>query len=105
LKLKFKIWFEKEGEPVLTELKYRILKEVERRGSLKEASQALGISYKKALGHLKAMEERLGYKVVDRRRGAGARLTEEGKRIKEAYEKAQRLFEELSRSLEEKEGV
>jgi len=83
-------------------LKYKILKEVERTKSIKKAAQRLGISYKKALGHIKAMEERLKRKVVERKRGRGAVLTQTGKELIEKYEEVQKLFENIARLFEEK---
>ncbi|HID66176.1 MAG TPA: LysR family transcriptional regulator [Aquificaceae bacterium] len=97
MKLKYKIWFEKDGEPVLTELKYRILKGVKETGSIKETSKRLEISYKKTLEHLKAMESRLGYKVVIRERGKGAELTEKGEKLLRKYEEAKRVFENVTK--------
>ncbi|NPB06503.1 MAG: LysR family transcriptional regulator [Aquificae bacterium] len=105
MKLRFKVWFEKEGEPVMTELKLRLLKGIKEEGSLARSAARLGISYKKALGHLRAMEERLGYRVVERKRGAGARLTEEGERLLRRYERVLKAFSELAERLDEEEGV
>ena len=97
MKLRYKIWFEKDGEPVLTELKYRILKEIESTQSIKKAAENLGISYKKALEHIKVMEKRIGTKIVIRTRGKGASLTENGKELIKKYEEAKKLFENVAR--------
>ncbi|GAB6065411.1 hypothetical protein JCM9492_05030 [Aquifex pyrophilus] len=99
MELKYKIWFEEKGEPVLTELKYRILKEIKNTGSIKEASKRLGISYKKTLEHIKVMEKRLGKKIVERERGKGARITPEGEKLIKEYEEAKRLFDNIVKSL------
>ncbi len=101
MKLKYKFWFEKDGEAVLTDLKYKILKEIKRKGSIKEASESLGISYKKALEHIKVMEKRLGFRVVKRERGKGAQLTPEAEHLLKKYEKAKEAFERLVHSLNE----
>ncbi|NPA32060.1 MAG: LysR family transcriptional regulator [Aquificae bacterium] len=105
MRLRYKIWFEKDREAVLTELKYKILKKIKEKGSIKEASRELGISYKKTLEHIKAMEKRLGYRVVERRRGRGARLTPEALSLLELFERAVCAFEEARKSLEEEKGV
>ena len=97
MKLRYKIWFEKDGEPILTELKYRILKEIERTHSIKKTAENLGISYKKALEHIKIMEKRLGIKIVVRKRGRGAFLTEKGKELIKKYEEAKKLFENVAK--------
>ncbi|WP_461829609.1 winged helix-turn-helix domain-containing protein [Aquifex sp.] len=101
MKLKYKFWFEKDGEAVLTDLKYRILKEIKRKGSIKESAKSLGISYKKALEHIKVMERRLGFRVVKRERGKGARLTPEAEHLLKRYERAKEAFEKPVRSLDE----
>jgi len=105
LKIRYKIWFEIDGEPIITELKYQLLKNVERTKSIKKSAEMLNISYKKALEHVKVMEKRLGKKIVVRERGKGAFLTEEGKKLIEMYEKAKREFEKTAQLIEEKEGV
>jgi len=105
MELKYKLWFEEKGEAVLTELKYRILKEIKEKGSIKEASQSIGISYKKALEHIKVMERRLGYKIVRRERGKGARLTKEAECLIKKYEELKEAFEKLVSSFDEEQGI
>lgn len=105
MKLKYKIWFEVDGEPVITELKYKLLKEIERTKSIKKAAEILNISYKKALEHIKVIEKRLGKRIVIRERGKGAYLTPEGKKLIEVYEKAKKEFEKTARLIEEDKGV
>ena len=100
MKVRFKVWLEKGGETIISEGKYHLLKEIERSGSILRASQKLGLTYKRAYSQLKVMEERLGTKLVDRRRKKGATLTAEGKRLLELYERVLSGFRELSASLE-----
>ncbi len=102
MKLKYKFWFEKDGEAVLTDLKYRILSEIKKRGSIKEAARTLGISYKKALEHIKVMEKRLGFRVVERERGKGAKLTKEADELLKRYDKAREAFEKVAQALTKK---
>jgi len=96
LRVRFKVWLEKDGKPIISEGKYRLLREIERTGSIKRASENLGLTYKRAFSQLKGMEERLGKKVLERRRGKGAVLTEEGKRLLEEYERVLKAFKDLS---------
>ena len=96
MRVRFKVWLEKDGRPVISEGKYRLLREVERSGSIKRASERLGLTYKRAFSQIKGMEERLGYRVLDRKRGKGAVLTEEGRRLLEEYERVLKAFKELS---------
>jgi molybdate transport system regulatory protein len=96
MRVRYKVWLEKEGEPIISEGKWRLLVEIDRLGSIKEASESLGLSYKRAFSQIKAMEERLGFKVLERKRGSGARLTERGRRLVEEFDRIRRSFRELS---------
>ena len=96
MRVRFKVWFEKDGKPVISEGKYCLLREVEKTGSIKRASENLGLTYKRAFSQIKGMEERLGYRVLERKRGKGAVLTEEGKRLLEEYDRVLKAFKELS---------
>ena len=96
MRVRFKVWLEKEGRPVISEGKYRLLREVEKTGSIRRASENLGLTYKRAFSQIKGMEDRLGYRVLERKRGKGAVLTEEGRRLLEEYERILKAFKELS---------
>ena len=69
LKVKSKVWVELEGEPVLGDAKVRLLEEIDAKGSIKAAASALGMTYRGAWAKLRAMEERLGERLVERRAG------------------------------------
>ena len=96
MRVRFKVWLEERGEPVISEGKYRLLKEIDRTGSILEASKRLGLTYKRAHSQIRAMEERLGRKVLERRRGRGARLTEAGRELVGLYERVLKEFERTS---------
>lgn len=100
--MKFKVWLEKGGETIISEGKYHLLKEIERSGSILGAAKKLGLTYKRAYSQLKAMEQRIGIKLVERKRKKGARLTSEGKRLVDLYEDIFSEFKRLSAFLEEK---
>ena len=97
MRVRFKVWLEKEGEPIISEGKYKLLKEIDKTGSILQATKNLGLTYKRAMSQIKTMEKRLGFKVLERKRGSGARLTEEGRRLLEVYES---VFEKFSRVAE-----
>ena len=67
----------------------RLLRAIERMGSLSAAAEELGISYRKAWGDLKRAERHIGRKlIVKSRGGAGGgktELTPEGRKLLEAY--------------------
>jgi len=70
--------------------KVRLLREIERCGSLRQAALALGVSYRKAWGDLNKAESCLGQQLIVRSRGGRdggqTQLTEVGRRWIEAYE-------------------
>ena len=79
-----------------------LLEQVETAGSLRAAAATLGISYSKAYGMVKNLEDQLGLPVVERKRGGatheGSTLTEFGHKFLELYdafqaEAKQRLVE------------
>ena len=90
LSAKFKLWVSTENsEGVFGDGKWRLLKAIEDKGSLKKAAEYLNISYRKAWGDLKKAEEGLGVKFIERTRGGqhGGKsiLTTEGKNWIKAY--------------------
>src|SRR5919205_452927 len=58
--------------------KMRLLVEIERRGSLSGAAQAIGIGQPSASQHLRSLEAAAGQRLVERN-GRGSRLTEAGR--------------------------
>jgi molybdate transport system regulatory protein len=90
LQAKFKLWLSsRDVEGVFGDGKSRLLKGIDAEGSLKSASEALSISYRKAWGDLKKAEDNLGVSLVEKQRGGkmGGRtaLTEQGKKWLKAY--------------------
>jgi molybdate transport system regulatory protein len=69
LKVRSKVWLEVEGEPVLGEGRERLLHLIEQTGSISAAAREMGITYRKAWGHLQAMEGKFGYPLVLRQKG------------------------------------
>jgi len=67
---RFKLWISSsEAEGVFGDGKWRLLKAIESGGSLRAASESLGISYRKAWGDLRKAEERLGVIFLEKHRG------------------------------------
>ena len=92
LRAKFKLWLStEEKEGVFGDGKWRLLKVVEKEGSLSAAAKSQRISYRKAWGDLKKAEETLSIALVEKRRGGtmGGQtvLTSEGKMWLKAYTK------------------
>lgn len=90
LKTKFKLWLSTEdAEGVFGDGKWRLLKNIDAKGSLKAASQSLHISYRKAWGDLKKTQQYLNIPLVEKQRGGiqggQTALTEQGKKWVKAY--------------------
>jgi len=90
LRARFKLWIELDGEPLLGEGGYELLRAVEEVGSIMGACRRLRLSYRKAMSYLRKMEQRLGRKMVRTRKGGrgggGAELTEDCRELLDAYE-------------------
>ncbi|MBM3405008.1 MAG: LysR family transcriptional regulator [Bacteroidetes bacterium] len=90
-RLNYKIWLSTpEGEGILGDGKWRILKLIEEKGSLKAACEALGYTYRRTWGNLKRIEKILGFPLLEKQRGGidGGRtyLSPEGKKLVQAFD-------------------
>ena len=89
LDIRSKIWIEACGEPVFGRGRRILLEAIDSYGSINRAAQEVDISFRKAWCHIKAMEERLGVKLVERktggRNGGGATLTDEARKFLKKY--------------------
>jgi len=97
--LNYKIWLSNiSGDGVIDELKYRLLRLIDEKGSLKAATDEIAVSYRKAWGDLKKAEETLGYKLIEKQRGGikGGRsiITQRGKKLLEAYDAFHQKFDD-----------
>ena len=69
LQVRSKVWLEIDGEPVLGQGREQLLRLIQATGSINAAAKEMGIPYRKAWTYLDAMERRLGYSLVSRRKG------------------------------------
>ncbi|MCF8234773.1 MAG: LysR family transcriptional regulator [Bacteroidales bacterium] len=95
----YKVWLSTiTGQGIIDEDKYRILKLIKEKGSLKAAVKKVGVSYRKAWGDLKTAEEHLGYQIITKQRGGKEGgttvLTSKGEKLIEAYEALQEKFDD-----------
>jgi molybdate transport system regulatory protein len=86
LKLNYKFWIETDsGESILGEGKWRLLKAIKEKGSLQAAVIEMGYTYRKTWETLKRIEEKLGFKIIEKSRGGdkGGQtvLTPKGERL------------------------
>ncbi|MCX5717496.1 MAG: winged helix-turn-helix domain-containing protein [Nitrospirae bacterium] len=90
MEIKSKLWIEVNGEPVFGRGRRFLLHAIDTYGSINQAAKEINISYRKAWSYIKAMEERLGIKLVKRqaggRNGGGAVLTEDAREFLKKYE-------------------
>ncbi len=99
LEVRSKLWIEAGGEPVFGRGRRILLEAIDTHGSINRAAQEVDISFRRAWSHIKAMEERLGVKLVERqtggKNGGGAVLTDDARRFLNKYEALERGVQEL----------
>ncbi len=100
LHVRSKIWIEVGGEPVFGKGRRFLLEAIDTHGSINRAAEEVGISFRKAWGHIKVMEERLGVKLVKRqtggKNGGGATLTEDARTFLKRYEVLEHGMQEFA---------
>lgn len=99
MEIRSKLWIEVGGLPVFGRGRRFLLNAIDRHGSINQAAREINISYRKAWGYIKAMEERLGIRLIERRaggkNGGGAVLTAEAREFLEKYEALEKGIQEL----------
>ncbi len=89
MRVVYRVWLDNDGK-VFGEGPYRLLKGVEKLGSLHRAAIEMKMSYRKAWLTLKTCEERLGFALLDRQTGGtsggGSHLTARAKDFITRYE-------------------
>ncbi|MDD5723168.1 MAG: LysR family transcriptional regulator [Syntrophales bacterium] len=77
MKIRHKIWFEKDGKVLFGSGRCELFRAIDESHSLNAAAKKLNMSYRAAWGRLRASEERMGTKLVERSQGKGMYLTAE----------------------------
>ncbi|MBZ0157904.1 MAG: winged helix-turn-helix domain-containing protein [Alphaproteobacteria bacterium] len=99
IEIRSKLWIEVDGEPVFGRGRRFLLRAIDTYGSISQAAKEINISYRKAWSYIKAMEERLGMKLVERqsggKNGGGALLTREAREFLEKYERMEKGIKEI----------
>jgi len=97
LEPRIKLWVEKDGHLVLSDYRVRILELVRETGSLAQAAERLGLSYRRAWGKVREIEQNLGLSLVESEvggaGGGGSSLTDDGERLVALYERFRRRME------------
>ena len=85
-----KLWIEIDGKPFFGEGRFKLLKGIDKHGSINQAAKAAGIPYRRAWSYLHAMEDRLGIKLIVSQtggyNGGGTLLSMEAKEFLKRYE-------------------
>ncbi|MHA1410936.1 MAG: TOBE domain-containing protein [Candidatus Odinarchaeia archaeon] len=102
VKVNFKVWFEKDGVPIIGAGGAGLLEAIKETGSLQAAVEKIGWSYRYAWGYLKKLEDRLGTPIVIPHKGGfkgggGMELTQVGEEILKTYNRFNTfLFDSLN---------
>ena len=100
MKVRYKIWLDNNGK-AFGEGPYELLKRVEKSNSLHEAAHQMGMSYSKAWGLIRTLEDRLGFVLLERKAGGisggGSQLTCEARNLMKHYD---RFHKDVKEALE-----
>ena len=90
MKIAYRVWLDNDGK-AFGQGPYKLLKQIEKAGSLHQAAMDLKISYRKAWLILDAVEKKLGFAFLERKiggvSGGGSQMTAEGRKFLKKYEK------------------
>ncbi len=106
IRLHYKIWMADEKESgILGDGKWKMLKLIEEKGSMKAACEEMGYTYRRTWGNLRKIEDFFGFPLLEKHRGGAERgrtvLSEEGKRLVRAFDTFhQSLDEHIQRGFE-----
>jgi molybdate transport system regulatory protein len=102
MKIKYKIWIEKNGKVIFGKGRDEILKSIEEQHSLNAAAKELGMSYRAAWGRLKASEQRMEKKLVETSdKEKSLQLTAQARTIIERFEKLEKDVENILQNAEQ----
>lgn len=99
IQLNYKIWLETQDKlGILGDGKWQLMKAISETGSLKLAMEKLNLSYRKTWNNLQQIEERLGFPILETKRGGtdgGGKtcLTADGERIVKAFDTFHNQFD------------
>jgi molybdate transport system regulatory protein len=104
-----KLWLEREGRVVMSDYRVRLLDLIRETGSLAQAAAQMRLSYRRAWGKVKEIEENLGLQLVESvvggAGGGRTQLTPEGEALVRAYQRFhERMEAEVRRVFEEELG-
>jgi molybdate transport system regulatory protein len=91
INLHYKIWMsDRDDQGILGDGKWKILKLIEQKGSLKAACDELNYTYRRTWGNMKKIEKFFGFPLLEKHRGGSdggnTVLTKEGKKLVRAFD-------------------
>jgi len=109
-KIKSRIWVELDNKVLIGEGRIRLLKEIDKQGSLSKAAKSLGISYKKAWTLIdsvnKSAEKEVTTTSIGGKNGGGAVLTDYGKKLIRVFDEIkENCWEHLNNQVEKIENL
>jgi molybdate transport system regulatory protein len=101
-----KLWVEAEGRIVMSDYRVRLLEYIDETGSLARAAANMNLSYRRAWGKVKELEENLGFPLVQSEvggpGGGQTTLTPAGEAFVRAYARfQQRMHDQLQVAFDE----
>ena len=101
LRPRHKVWFTLDNSFLMGPNYFRFLRAVGETGTIRQAGEAVGWSYRTCLNRIRRMEGVLGRRVLETARGGasggGARLSPDGERLLRIFERWQRDMASYSR--------
>lgn len=102
MKIKVKIWIEDDDQNlVFGSGKTKVLEYIDETGSISEASQKIGLNYKKTWNHIKILEKYIEDQMVITNKGRGEQsgtfLTPKAKEIMQSYKELESDIKEFSK--------
>ena len=99
IKIRSKLWIVVDEKPVFGRGRKFLLEAIDKHGSIGQAAKSINISYRKAWGYIRTVEQRLGFTLIDRRiggrNGGGATLTENARKFLTKYEALEKGVREI----------
>lgn len=87
---RLKMWLEQDGNLALSDYRVRLLHAIAETGSLAAAAERMGLSYRRAWGKVREIEQNLGAPLVDSAAGGagggGSKLTPAGEELVRRYD-------------------
>ncbi len=99
MRLRMRVWLESDGGYLMGDGRAKLLRMVEREGSLSAAARRLGMSYARAHAALKRLQRRLGLRLLRSRPGGRSTLTEDARALLAAWDRFRESLERSARRL------